>query len=105
MKFAMDSIFKAGFGIDLNCMDCLSNEEGTTIMKAFDDANELVNFRFIDPLWKLKRSLNIGFEASLKKNIKVIDNFIQDIISTKKKLLAKNPDPDPVSHIFLSCFG
>ncbi|XWS45963.1 hypothetical protein CRYUN_Cryun14cG0024500 [Craigia yunnanensis] len=95
MKCSMESIFKVGFGIDLNCMDWSSNEEGTAIMKAFDDANESVSLRFIDPLWKLKRSLNIGFEAPMKRNIKVIDNFIQNIISTKKKLLAmNNPDPN-----------
>ncbi|XVF33464.1 hypothetical protein REPUB_Repub17cG0170500 [Reevesia pubescens] len=92
MKCSMESIFKVGFGIDLNCMDWSSNEEGTTFLKAFDDANESVSLRYIDPLWKLKRFLNIGSEASLKKNIKIIDYFIHTIISTKKKLLATNPD-------------
>ncbi|XWS32291.1 hypothetical protein CRYUN_Cryun23aG0147300 [Craigia yunnanensis] len=92
MKSTMESIFKVGFGIDLNCMDWSNTEEGTTFMKAFDDASESVNLRFIDPLWKLKKSLNVGSEASLKKNIKVIDNFIHNAISTKKKLLAMNPD-------------
>ncbi|XVE52250.1 hypothetical protein DITRI_Ditri02bG0108100 [Diplodiscus trichospermus] len=92
MKCTMESIFKVGFGIDLNCMDWSSNEEGTNFMKAFDDANELLTLRYTDPLWRLKRFLNIGFEASLRSNIKVIDNFIHKIISTKKKLLATNPD-------------
>ncbi|XVE77002.1 hypothetical protein DITRI_Ditri13aG0026900 [Diplodiscus trichospermus] len=92
MKCSMESIFKVGFGIDLNCMSWSSNEEGTAIMKAFDDANELVNLRFVDPFWKLKKSLNIGFEASLNKNIKMIDNFVQNIINTKKQLPAMNPD-------------
>ncbi|XVF22679.1 hypothetical protein REPUB_Repub12eG0191800 [Reevesia pubescens] len=92
MKCTMDSIFKVAFGIDLNCMDWSSNEEGTTFMKAFDDANASVNLRFIDPLWKLKRSLNIGSEASLKKNIKIIDNFLHNVIRTKKKLLSMNPN-------------
>ena len=83
MKSTMESIFKVGFGIDLNCMDWSNTEEGITFMKAFDDASESVNLRFIDPLWKLKKSLNIGSEASLKKNIKVIDNFIQCVIDRK----------------------
>ncbi|XWS77165.1 hypothetical protein CRYUN_Cryun01aG0238200 [Craigia yunnanensis] len=104
MKCTMDSIFKVAFGIDLNCMDWSSNGEGTTFMRAFDDANESVNLRFIDPLWKLKRSLNIGSEASLKKNIKVIDNFIHNVISTKKKLLAMNPDRSNVKEDVLSRF-
>ncbi|EOX96171.1 Cytochrome P450, family 704, subfamily A, polypeptide 2, putative [Theobroma cacao] len=89
MKYTVESMFKVGFGIDLNCMEG-SSEEGTTFVKAFDDANELVYMRYIDPFWKLKRALNIGSEASLKKNIKVIDNFIHNIISTKKKLLPRS---------------
>ncbi|GMI73586.1 cytochrome P450, family 704, subfamily A, polypeptide 2 [Hibiscus trionum] len=94
MKSAMDSIFKVGFGIDLNCLDWSNNEEGTNFTKAFDDANEILNSHFFDPIWKLKRFLNIGSEASLKKNIKVIDKFIYNIISTKKKLLGMNQNPN-----------
>ncbi|EOX96172.1 Cytochrome P450, family 704, subfamily A, polypeptide 1, putative [Theobroma cacao] len=92
MKYTMESMFKVGFGIDLNWMEG-SIEEGTTFVKAFDDANESVCLRYINTFWKLKRALNIGSEASLKKNIKVIDNFIHNVLSTKKKLLAMNPDP------------
>ncbi|XWS77164.1 hypothetical protein CRYUN_Cryun01aG0238100 [Craigia yunnanensis] len=40
MKCTLDSMFKVGFGIDLNCMDG-SSKEGNTFMKAFDDANEM----------------------------------------------------------------
>ncbi|KAK8979890.1 hypothetical protein V6N11_066090 [Hibiscus sabdariffa] len=94
MKSAMDSIFKVGFGIDLNCLDWSNNEEGTKFSKAFDEANEMMNSRFFDTLWKLKRFLNIGSEASLKKNIKVIDKFIYNIISTKKELLGTNQNPN-----------
>lgn len=65
-------------------------------MKAFDDANELVYWRYVDPFWKLKRSLNIGSEAALNKNIKVICNFVDSVVSTKKKLLAM--ERDMVSH-------
>ncbi|OMP00539.1 Cytochrome P450 [Corchorus olitorius] len=92
MKSTMDSMFKVGFGIDLNCLDGSSEEKGTAFMKAFDDANEFLYMRFIDPFWKLKRALNMGAEASLKKNIKIIDDFLHSVISTKKKLLAMNQD-------------
>ncbi|KAK8495491.1 hypothetical protein V6N12_032770, partial [Hibiscus sabdariffa] len=93
MKTALESIFKVGFGMDLNCLDGLSNEEATTFSKAFDDANEAVNLRFADPLWKLKRFINIGSEASLKKNIEIVDKFVHNVISTKKELLAVKSDP------------
>ncbi|MBA0617300.1 hypothetical protein Godav_026759 [Gossypium davidsonii] len=94
MKYTMESIIKVGFGVDLNCMSLSSNEddEGSTFLKAFDDATQSLYFRYIDPLWKLKRVLNLGSEASLKRNIKVIDNFIYDVLRTKKKQLALNPD-------------
>ncbi|GMJ01568.1 cytochrome P450, family 704, subfamily A, polypeptide 2 [Hibiscus trionum] len=92
MKTTLESIFKVGFGIDLHCLDWLSNEEASNFCKAFDDANDAVNLRFIDPLWKLKRFLNIGCEATLKKNIKIVDKFIYNIISTKKELLAAKSD-------------
>ncbi|GMI98342.1 cytochrome P450, family 704, subfamily A, polypeptide 2 [Hibiscus trionum] len=93
MKYAMESIVKVGFGVDLNCM-ILSSEidEGMAFMKALDDAIQSVNFRYIDPLWKLKRLLNIGSEASLKRNIKIIDNIVYNVLRTKRKQLALNPD-------------
>ncbi|KHG01356.1 Cytochrome P450 protein [Gossypium arboreum] len=94
MKYTMESIIKVGFGVDLNCKSLSSNEddEGSTFLKAFDDATQSLYFRYIDPLWKLKRVLNLGSEASLKRNIKVIDNFIYDVLRTKKKQLVLNPD-------------
>ncbi|KAJ0110485.1 hypothetical protein Patl1_00301 [Pistacia atlantica] len=61
-------------------------------MKAFDDSNALVYQRYVDPFWKLKRYINIGSEASLKKNIKLIDGFVQKLISTKRNLLAAQQD-------------
>ncbi|XP_044494639.1 cytochrome P450 704C1-like [Mangifera indica] len=91
MRCTLDSIFKVGFGVDLNCLDG-SSKEGTEFMKAFDDSNALVYRRFVDPFWKLKRFLNIGSEASLKKNIKLIDNFVHKLISTKRNLLAARQD-------------
>ncbi|KAJ0054483.1 hypothetical protein Pint_00284 [Pistacia integerrima] len=87
MRCTLDSIFKVGFGVDLNCLDG-SSKEGTEFMKAFDDSNALVYQRYVDPFWKLKRYLNIGSEASLKKNIKLIDGFVHKLISTKRNLLA-----------------
>ncbi|GAV75693.1 p450 domain-containing protein [Cephalotus follicularis] len=91
MRCTLDSIFKVGFGVDLNCLNGSSKEE-TDFMKAFDDSNALIYWRYGDPLWKLKRFLNIGSEASLKKKIKVIDDFCHKLISTKRKQLALQRD-------------
>lgn len=84
MKLTIDSIFKVGFGTDLKCLEG-SNKDGATFIKAFDDANTLIYWRYLDPTWKLQRFLNIGFQASLKKNIRFIYSFINEVISKKKE--------------------
>ncbi|KAK8498793.1 hypothetical protein V6N13_140160 [Hibiscus sabdariffa] len=86
MRNSMDSMFKVGFGIDLKCMEG-SSKEGDMFMKAFDDANEMVYWRYVDPFWKLKRSLNLASEAALKRNIHLIHNFLHTVICTKRELL------------------
>ncbi|XP_056693521.1 cytochrome P450 704C1 isoform X2 [Spinacia oleracea] len=91
MRCTLDSIFKVGFGVDMNCLEG-SSKEGIEFMKAFDDANALVYWRYVDPLWKLRRALNIGSEATLKKNIKVMDAFVNGVITTKRKQLAEQQD-------------
>ncbi|KAK4411312.1 cytochrome [Sesamum angolense] len=88
MRCTLDSIFKVGFGVELNCLEG-SNAEGNEFIKAFDDSNELVYWRYADPLWKLKRYLNIGGEATLIKNLKFIHNFVDKVIRTKRAQMVK----------------
>ncbi|KAF5732971.1 cytochrome P450 704C1-like protein [Tripterygium wilfordii] len=88
MRCALDSIFKVGFGVELNCLEG-SSEEATDFMKAFDESNALIYWRYVDPLWKLKRLLNLGSEASLKKNVRLMDNFVNNVISTRRNLLLR----------------
>ena len=87
----MDSIFKIGFGVELNCLEG-SSKEGSAFMKAYDDSNAIVYWRYVDPSWKLKRFLNIGSEATLKKNIILIDDFVHRLIRTRREQLAKQQD-------------
>lgn len=91
MRCTLDSIFKVGFGVDLNCLQG-SGKEATKFIKAFDDSNELIYWRYVNPFWKLKRYLNLGSEASLRKNIKVIHHFVDDLIKTKRKQLDMQQD-------------
>lgn len=98
MRCTLDSIFTVGFGVDLNCLE-ESNAEGNEFIKAFDDSNELVYWRYVDPLWKLKRYLNIGWEATLKKNIKFIHNFVDRVITTKREQMGN--EQNDVSDEFL----
>lgn len=86
MKSALDSIFKVAFGVELDSM-CGTNEEGRTFSQAFDDASALSLYRYVDIFWPLKKFLNIGSEAKLKKNIKIIDDFVYKLISNKVELM------------------
>lgn len=86
MKSTLDSIFKVGFGIDINSLSG-SDEFGNKFTKAFDDSNGLVYWRYVNPLWRVERFLNVGLEASLKRNIKVVDDFVFQAIKSKREQL------------------
>ncbi|GAA0170485.1 oxygenase [Lithospermum erythrorhizon] len=89
MKSTLDSIFKVAFGVELDTM-CGSSEEGTAFGNAFDDASALTLWRYVDVSWQIKRALNIGSEAKLKKRIKVIDNFVFNLIHKKIEQMHKS---------------
>ncbi|CAN1775026.1 Cytochrome P450 704C1 [Linum perenne] len=89
MRCTLDSIFKVGFGVELNCLRGTS-KEGIDFMKAFDEANALTYWRYVDPFWRLKRLFNFGTEASLKRNVHIIDSFVTNVISTKRMIVAEH---------------
>ncbi|CAL5044890.1 unnamed protein product [Urochloa decumbens] len=91
MKTTMDSIFKVGFGFELNTLSG-SDEPSIQFSKAFDEANFLVFHRYVDIFWKLKRFLNIGLEAKLKRNIEIIDNFVMKLINLKREQMKNAHD-------------
>ncbi|PPD88016.1 hypothetical protein GOBAR_DD15050 [Gossypium barbadense] len=84
MKSTLDSIFKVGFGVELNALSG-SDEFANQFTKAFDDSNFIVFRRYVDMFWKVKRFFNIGLEAALKRNVKIIDDFIFDLIRCKRE--------------------
>ncbi|XP_015161417.1 cytochrome P450 704C1-like, partial [Solanum tuberosum] len=92
MKASLDSIFRVAFGVELDSM-CGSNEEGKKFSDAFDDASALTVRRYVDILWKIKRSLNIGLESKLKENIRTVDVFIHKMIQRKTEEMSK-PEAD-----------
>ncbi|PWA85591.1 DEAD-box ATP-dependent RNA helicase 10 [Artemisia annua] len=91
MKATADSIFKVAFGVELDNLSG-SNKEGVNFSRAFDDSNELTYRRLVDLFWKIKRYLNIGAEAELRKNIKVVDDFVYKVIKTKTEQRQKPQD-------------
>lgn len=96
MKSTLDSIFKVAFGVELDSM-CGTNEEGAKFSRAFDDASAMTLWRYVDVFWKIKKFLNIGSEAALKKNITIIDNFVYKLIRRKIEHMHNSTDGPSVS--------
>lgn len=96
MKSTLDSIFKVAFGVELDSM-CGSYEEGAKFSKAFDDASAITLWRYVDVFWKIKRYLNVGSEAALKKKVKIIDEFVYKLIDNKFKQMRRMKDESVVS--------
>ncbi|KAF8662201.1 hypothetical protein HU200_056401 [Digitaria exilis] len=86
MKTTMDSIFKVGFGFELNTLSGSGSDESSIqFSNAFDEANSLVFHRYVDIFWQLKRYFNIGSEAKLRRNIQIIDDFVMKLIHQKRE--------------------
>jgi len=82
MRMTLDSICKVGFGVEIGTLN--PNSPNNSFAQAFDTANIIVTLRFIDPLWKIKKILNLGSEAQLDKSIKIIDDFTYSVIRRRK---------------------
>lgn len=82
MRMTLDSICKVGFGVEIGTL--APNLPDNHFAKAFDTANIIVTLRFIDPLWRIKRYLNVGSEALLDKSIKIIDDLTYSVIRRRK---------------------
>ncbi|KAK6921996.1 Cytochrome P450 [Dillenia turbinata] len=82
MRMTLDSICKVGFGVEIGTLapDLPENH----FARAFDTANIIVTLRFIDPLWRIKKFLNVGSEALLDQSIKVINDFTYSVIHRRK---------------------
>lgn len=82
MRMTLDSICKVGFGVEIGTV--APNLPENQFAKAFDSANITVTLRFIDPLWKMKKFFNVGSEAVLDRDIKIIDDFTYSVIRRRK---------------------
>lgn len=103
MKCTLDSIFKVGFGMDLNCLGA-SSKDGSAFIAAFDETNALVYWRYADFLWKIKRFFNVGSEAVLRKNVILIDDFVYGVIRNKRKQLSSQGHcVSRITHISFIC--
>nr|XP_011470436.1 PREDICTED: cytochrome P450 704C1-like isoform X1 [Fragaria vesca subsp. vesca] len=100
MKSTLDSIVKILLGFDLDTLSGTNNDESIRFSNAADDSNGATLYRVFDIFWKIKRFLNIGSEAMIRENIKVVDQFIYKLINRKIETLQNSEDDElPVSYM------
>ncbi|CAM6059923.1 unnamed protein product [Sphagnum tenellum] len=82
MRMTLDAICKISFGVEMGSL--APSLPTIPFAKAFETTNEIVTARFVDPLWKLKRFLNVSSEATVLQSAKEIDDFVYNVIRTRR---------------------
>eukprot|EP00053_Salpingoeca_punica_P018017 m.175061 g.175061 ORF g.175061 m.175061 type:complete len:574 (-) comp17340_c0_seq1:1920-3641(-) len=80
-RFTMDSMVKIAFG---QSVDCLGSEH-IPFMSAFDEATRLTMIRWFDPLWKIKRFLNVGSERRMAAAVATVNEFIYGCLDKEEQ--------------------
>lgn len=82
MRTTLDTTCRLGFGVDLGCLS--PGLPKLPFSVSFENTNAASFRRFVDPLWRVKRILQVGREKLLKESLKVMDEFTYNIIKTRK---------------------
>lgn len=84
LRITFDNICGLAFGKDPQTLSPELPENGFAM--AFDRATEATLQRFILPrlIWKLKKWLGLGMEITMSRSLEHIDEYLSDIISTRK---------------------
>ena len=81
----MDGFCKLGFWVHINRSSNTNYiGEVASFAIAFDNTVTALQLRFSGVTWKLKRYFNILSEATLKANIKMLDDFVLKVIQGRK---------------------
>lgn len=86
-RFSFDNICRVAFGVDPGCLH--PSLPATRIAEAFDSATEISFGRFLsiapEVMMGIKRLLNVGSERRLRKALRVVDEFVEDVIRSRKE--------------------
>ncbi|KAK5812596.1 cytochrome P450 86A8 [Gossypium arboreum] len=96
LRLTFDNICGLAFGRDPET--CAQRLPENGFASAFDRATEASLQRFILPevLWKLKKWLRLGLEASLSRSLVHMNEYLSDVIVTRKQeLLSQQKDGNP----------
>ncbi|KAH7446240.1 hypothetical protein KP509_01G046600 [Ceratopteris richardii] len=83
MRMTMDSLRKLLFGMDGQNLETRLPED--PFGKAFDNVNDIIITRLVNPFWKIQRALNMGKEKIVNKNLEVLNSLISNIIEKRKE--------------------
>ena len=78
----MDSISEVSLGVELNTLQG-TDAETREFARALDESSEIVNWRYVNLMWKLMRFLDLGSESRLKKNVRILDEFALKLIRSR----------------------
>ncbi|KAG0608163.1 hypothetical protein M758_8G084100 [Ceratodon purpureus] len=102
MRMTLDTTCRIGFGVEQGCL--APSLPNVPFSQCFDEVNYISFHRFIDPLWKFKRALNIGSERRLKECVKTLDDFTYDVIGNKRQKITSSTNKDEKGADLLSRF-
>lgn len=85
LRFTFDTISLVGFGVDPGCLS--PSLPVVPFSRAFETALECTMLRFFLPprWWKVLKWLRAGKERSMPNALKIVDDFTEKVISTRKK--------------------
>ena len=94
LRLTFDNVCMIAFGVDPGCLR--PGLPDIPFARAFEDATEATLLRFVTPtcIWKAMRYLDLGSEKKLKRSIKDVDDFAEDVIRTRKKELSIQSEDD-----------
>ncbi|KAM1182228.1 hypothetical protein ACFX2I_000653 [Malus domestica] len=96
LRLTFDNICGLAFGKDPET--CAPGFPDNGFAMAFDQATEASLQRFILPevLWKLKKWLGLGMEVTLSRSLVHIEEYLSDVIASRKlELLSQQKDGNP----------
>jgi hypothetical protein len=83
-RFTLDSFVRIGFGKSMDTLHELidSHRKPVLFARAFDQAQRIVDFRFVNPLWRLTEWMD-GSRTELREHIKILDDFANDVVKER----------------------
>nr|ATG29977.1 CYP86J5 [Taxus chinensis] len=104
LRYTFDNTCTAVFGKNPGCL--AEDLPEVPFAKAFDDGVEATLYRHVMPrvCWKVFRALRIGKERQFHRALKPLREFVDDLISYKRKALAAGDGAAGEMQDLLSCF-